>query len=136
MQHVADVRFHCRWRWTHGDLAIWDERSTNHRSAADHWPQARSIRRIEVDGDRPYFDPDAVREMASTAAGDLTIGGSLLAAQAFAEGLVDECQLLVYPVLLGAGKSAFPRDTRVRLDLLEQHVFDNGVVNLHYRVRH
>jgi len=60
VQHVADVRFHCRWRWTHGDLAIWDERSTNHRSAADHWPQARSIRRIEVDGDRPYFDPDAV----------------------------------------------------------------------------
>jgi taurine dioxygenase len=59
-QHIADARFHCRWRWSPGDLAIWDERSTCHRSAADHWPQDRSIRRIEVDGDRPYFDPDAV----------------------------------------------------------------------------
>ena len=58
--HVEDARFHCRWRWHPGDLAIWDERSTNHRSAADHFPQHRSIRRIEVDGDRPYFDADAV----------------------------------------------------------------------------
>jgi taurine dioxygenase len=56
-RHVEDVRFHCRWRWHPGDLAIWDERSTNHRSAADHYPQHRSFRRIEVAGDRPYFDP-------------------------------------------------------------------------------
>ena len=106
--------------------------------AADKIVFSATLERVPTSGTRieRRFDPDAVREMASTAAGDLTIGGSLLAAQAFAEGLVDECQLLVYPVLLGAGKSAFPRDTRVRLDLLEQHVFDNGVVNLHYRVRH
>jgi taurine dioxygenase len=56
-RHVEDARFHCRWRWTPGDLAIWDERSTNHRSAADHFPQRRTIRRVEVDGDRPFFDP-------------------------------------------------------------------------------
>jgi taurine dioxygenase len=58
-RHVEDARFQCRWRWHPGDLAIWDERSTNHRSAADHFPQHRSIRRIEVDGDRPYYDPAA-----------------------------------------------------------------------------
>ena len=56
-RHIEDARFHCRWRWHPGDLAIWDERSTNHRSAADHFPQHRSIRRVEVDGDAPYFDP-------------------------------------------------------------------------------
>ncbi|MEM7142694.1 MAG: TauD/TfdA family dioxygenase [Actinomycetota bacterium] len=56
--HVQDPRFHVRWRWTDGDLAIWDERSTLHRAAADHWPQRRVIRRCEIDGDRPYFDPD------------------------------------------------------------------------------
>lgn len=55
-RHIQDPRFHCRWRWTSGDLAIWDERSTNHRSAADHFPQARSLRRVEIVGDRPYFD--------------------------------------------------------------------------------
>ena len=37
-------------------MAIWDERSTLHRSAADHFPQRRIIRRLEIDGDRPYFD--------------------------------------------------------------------------------
>ena len=57
---VKEPRFHVRWRWEAGDLAIWDERSTLHRASADHWPQERVIRRLEIDGDRPYFDPDAV----------------------------------------------------------------------------
>ena len=29
-----------------------------HRASADHWPQKRVIRRLEIDGDRPFFDPD------------------------------------------------------------------------------
>ena len=57
-EHVAEVSLHCRWQWQNGDLAIWDERSTLHRSAADHFPQRRIIRRLEIDGDRPYFDPN------------------------------------------------------------------------------
>ena len=59
-EHVKEPRLHCRWQWEDGDLAIWDERSTLHRAAADHWPHEREIRRLEIDGDRPYFDPDAV----------------------------------------------------------------------------
>ncbi len=57
--HIADERFQCRWRWQEGDVAIWDERSTMHRAAADHFPQRRHVRRVEVDGDRPYFDAGA-----------------------------------------------------------------------------
>ena len=57
-EHVNDVSLHCRWQWQPGDLAIWDERSTLHRAAADHFPQRRIIRRLEIDGDRPYFDPN------------------------------------------------------------------------------
>jgi taurine dioxygenase len=53
-RHIDNAALQCRWRWTAGDLAIWDERSTNHRSAADHFPQERSIRRVEVSGERPY----------------------------------------------------------------------------------
>lgn len=52
--HVKDPAFHCRWKWSEGDLAVWDERSTLHRAAADHFPFGRSIRRLEIDGDRPY----------------------------------------------------------------------------------
>ena len=56
-RHIDDARFHCRWRWQAGDVSIWDERSTNHRSAADHFPQYRRIRRCEVGGDRPIGAP-------------------------------------------------------------------------------
>jgi taurine dioxygenase len=56
LHHIDAPRFHCRWRWTPGDLAIWDERSTNHRNAGDRLLQQRTIRRIEIDGDRPYLD--------------------------------------------------------------------------------
>lgn len=52
-ERVSDERYQCRWRWSPGDLAIWDEWSTNHRSAADHFPQDRTIRRIEVRGGPP-----------------------------------------------------------------------------------
>ena len=56
-RHVADPSLHCRWSWSEGDVAIWDERSTLHRAAADHVGQHRRIRRVEIDGDRPYYDP-------------------------------------------------------------------------------
>jgi len=81
------------------------------------------------------FDPDAVREVKASAASGLTIGGPTLAAHAFSAGLVDECQLFIYPVLLGAGKPAFPSDAGGQLDLLEEHRFRNGVVNLRYRIQ-
>jgi riboflavin biosynthesis pyrimidine reductase len=41
--------------------------------------------------------------MKTSAASDLTVGGPTLAAHAFAAGLVDECQLFIYPVLVGQG---------------------------------
>jgi dihydrofolate reductase len=81
------------------------------------------------------FDPKSVREMKATAASDLTVGGPTLAAYAFNAGLVDECQLFIYPVLVGEGKPAFPSTARVQLELLEEHRFGNGVVNLGYRIQ-
>jgi taurine dioxygenase len=53
-------RIQVRWKWEPGDVAIWDERSTNHRAVADHYPQIREVRRCEIEGGRPFFDPDAV----------------------------------------------------------------------------
>ena len=79
------------------------------------------------------FDPDAVRAMKQSADRDLTIGGSAVAAPAFHAGLVDACHLFVSPVVVGDGKPAFPRDARIRLELVEERPFANGVVYLHYR---
>jgi taurine dioxygenase len=55
--HVAEPRFHVRWKWSLGQLAIWDERTTLHRGVSDHYPQRRVIRRCTVDGEVPFFDP-------------------------------------------------------------------------------
>ena len=82
----------------------------------------------------PRFDAESLRAMKTSADRDLTIGGPTITAQAFDAGLVDECRILVYPVVVGAGKAAFLGDTRLQLELLEEHRFDNGVVYLRYRV--
>jgi dihydrofolate reductase len=80
------------------------------------------------------FDPDAIRDVKASAAEDLTVGGPNLAAHAFRAGLVDECQLFICPVFVGAGKSSLPRDTRADLELLDERRFGNGVVYARYRV--
>jgi taurine dioxygenase len=51
--HAANPNFCVRWRWTPGDVAMWDEASTNHRALADHFPQYRRMRRCTVDGPVP-----------------------------------------------------------------------------------
>jgi dihydrofolate reductase len=80
------------------------------------------------------FNPESVRDMKASATRDLSVGGANLAARAFDAGLVDECHLFVWPVLLGGGKSAFPRDTRIELELLDKRGFSKGVAYLRYRV--
>ena len=82
------------------------------------------------------FDPDAVRRLKEASGSDLSIGGIGIAAEAFRHGLVDECVLLVCPVVVGGGKPALPRGMRLDLELLEHRRFDNGVVGVRYEVRH
>ncbi|MGZ5213019.1 MAG: dihydrofolate reductase family protein [Actinomycetota bacterium] len=86
--------------------------------------------RIERD-----FEPEAVRQMKATAGRDISVGGPDLAAQAFKGGLVDECHLFVVPIVVGGGKRSLPSDVLVKLELLDERRFRNGVVHLHYRVR-
>ena len=80
-----------------------------------------------------HFDPTAVQQLKAAASSDLTIGGANLAAQALKAGLVDECQLFVWPLLVGGGKPALPTDTRADLELLDERRFGNGVIHLRYR---
>ena len=80
------------------------------------------------------FDPIAVRELKAAASRDLIIGGANLAAQAMAAGLVDEYRLFLWPMIVGGGKPALPTGIRTRLELLDEHRFENGVVFLRYRL--
>ncbi len=86
--------------------------------------------RIERD-----FDPQAVRQMKALAGRDLAVGGPKLAAQAFRARLVDECHLFVAPIVVGGGKRSLPNDVRLKLELLDERRFGNGMVYLHYRTR-
>jgi dihydrofolate reductase len=85
--------------------------------------------RIERD-----FDPDGVRRLKESAEGDISIGGAELAGLAIGAGLVDECHLFLFPIVVGGGKRALPDGVRAQLELLDERRFGNGVVYLRYRV--
>jgi dihydrofolate reductase len=79
------------------------------------------------------FDPEAVRQLKASAERDLTVGGPELAAQAIEAGLVDEIHLFLTPIMVGGGTRALPDGVRLKLELLDERRFGNGVVHLHYR---
>ncbi|WP_206424287.1 dihydrofolate reductase family protein [Cohnella candidum] len=49
-------------------------------------------------------------------------------------GLIDECHLLLNPIVLGGGKRALPDNLRMRLELLGERRLRSGIIHLHYRV--
>jgi dihydrofolate reductase len=78
------------------------------------------------------FDPEAVRQLKA-AGRDLAVGGPELATHAFEAGLVDECHLVLAPIVVGGGKRALPDNVRLRLELLGERRFGNGIIHLRYR---
>jgi dihydrofolate reductase len=89
--------------------------------------EPRSVRtRIERE-----FDPDVVRRLKGDARHDITVSGPGLAAHALRAGLVDEIQKFICP----AGKRFFPDGVRLKLELIDEHRFRNGVVFLRYVAR-
>ena len=79
------------------------------------------------------FDPEVVRQWKATAVRDIEVAGSDLAAQAIRAGLVDEYHLFFTPIVVGGGKHALPNNVRLKLELLDERRFGNGVMYLHYR---
>lgn len=77
----------------------------------------------------------AVRKLKAEAADDMVILGSgSIIAQLTQAGLIDEYQLVINPLVLGAGKSMFAGVTpSVKLELVDQRRFANGRLVLSYR---
>ena len=80
------------------------------------------------------FDAEKVQRLKADSGSDIAIGGAELTGQAIKAGLVDECHLLLCPVLVGRGKRALPDNVSTRLQLLGERRFESGVVHLHYRM--
>lgn len=81
------------------------------------------------------FDVRAVGELKARSPHDISIGGPTLAAQAMRAGLVDEYHLFLMPAMIGAGKRVFAANVNVKLDLLDERRFGNGMIYLRYQTR-
>jgi len=81
------------------------------------------------------FEPEAIRQLRAESDRDLGVGGPDLAAQAIRAGLVDDYQLFVAPIIVGAGKRALPHAALINLELVDERRFRSGTVFLHYRPR-
>jgi len=124
-------------------MVAWETMDDEHpvmRDFAELWRAAEKIvysrslesassARTRVEHD---FDAAVVRRLKESAQGDIGIGGPELAGQAIAAGLVDECHLLLSPVVVGGGNAALPTGLRWDLELADERRFKNGVVHLHY----
>ena len=135
-------------RRLHETMRVWDEwhgmpdlEPPMHRFA-DAWAGAdkivfsrtlddAGIARSRVERE---FDPARVREWVREAARDLMIGGAELAGHAFRAGLIDEVQIAVHPVMVGAGTPALPAGVRLDLRMVESRAFPGGAVLLRYAV--
>jgi taurine dioxygenase len=51
--HIDSPSFHCRYRWSVGDVAVWDERATLHQGPMDFYPHHRKLRRVTAGSHAP-----------------------------------------------------------------------------------
>ncbi len=52
--HIIKQEYTCRFHWEPNSIAIWDNRSTQHKPINDYFPAHRLLERIAIDGDKPY----------------------------------------------------------------------------------
>jgi dihydrofolate reductase len=95
-----------------------------HLASADLWRNSTIIR-----GDVPA----EVRRLKALPGKNLYLDGSSVLAHTLIEhDLVDEFSLLVYPLVLGSGKTLFPAGKWRALKLVECRPFPTGVVLMRY----
>lgn len=94
-------------------------------TTADEWQNSTVI---------GAYDADRIRRLKYDTEGDIYISGSgTLVRALLADGLVDELNLLVYPIVLGSGAKLFAGDMpRTPLALAQSQQFENGVQLLTY----
>jgi taurine dioxygenase len=54
-RHIETPEFQVRFHWQENSVAFWDNRCTQHRATADFFPQTRTMQRVTINGDQPFF---------------------------------------------------------------------------------
>ncbi|HMM40985.1 MAG TPA: dihydrofolate reductase family protein [Thermomicrobiales bacterium] len=76
-----------------------------------------------------------IRELKAQGGGDILVDGSSELVHTLVEnGLVDEINLAVYPIVLGSGKKLFPDGTRINMRLADATPVPSGVIMTRYMV--
>jgi taurine dioxygenase len=52
-EHLLQPEFQVRLKWQENDVAIWDNRATQHYATGDYYPHYRRMHRVTVGGERP-----------------------------------------------------------------------------------
>ena len=55
-EHVKHPAFQCRFKRRGGDVAMWDNRCTQHLAVWDYHPETRAGLRVTIAGDRPFLE--------------------------------------------------------------------------------
>ena len=115
-------------------------------SMTDEFPQYNAMPKYVVSSTLEYPEwnntsvlrsIDEVAALKDTEGGNIIVHGSATLAKALAAaGLVDRYHLLIFPLLLGAGRRLFDDggDLLQKLDLVEHEAYSNGVIKAVYDV--
>ncbi len=63
-EHATQEQFHLRWKWQDGDIAIWDNRCTQHKALFDYGDAHRIMHRATINGDVPFYKEEQQPELA------------------------------------------------------------------------
>jgi dihydrofolate reductase len=147
-ERVRELGAHFCGRRLYEVMRYWDSADENptlepvEREFADIWQPLEKIvfstTLDAVEGTARLATRGVAEEVAALRSepgeGDLGVGGAGLAAEFIRLGLVDDYQLFVNPIVLGAGTPFFPPlEQRIELELVESRTFGSRVQYLHYR---
>lgn len=122
--------------------AYWPDYSGDDDAFADHingtakYVVSTTLERADWTGTTLLTgDPaTAIRELKQQPGKDIAMSGSVATVRwLLTEGLLDELDLLVHPIVVGRGARLFTDDMpQVPLQLLRSETFENGVLHLTY----
>lgn len=120
--------------WDRGDQANGDDLRAFASAwrAMPKWVLSRSLQSLGPNATLISHDfENAVRKLKTDLDGDVQVGGPKLAASLTKLGLIDEYQLILHPVVLGAGRPFFVGSTP-RLRLVASDRIGADVIRLRY----